>query len=122
MKIGLDMHGVIDANPMFYRNLAQAIIDAGGEVHIISGSHMNKLKREIAKYEVPYTHLFSVTSYHENRGVEIIWDSKNEPHMPNSIWNPTKGDYCKKHNIDLMLDDSPRYGEFFSTDYAQIKR
>ena len=48
-------------------------------------------------------------------------DSEN-PTMDDDIWNQTKAKYCEKHNIDLHIDDSPIYGQYFkSTIYIQIK-
>ena len=35
-------------------------------------------------------------------------------------WNQTKGNYCLDEGIDIMFDDSPRYGIYFETPYFQI--
>ena len=37
------------------------------------------------------------------------------------VWNKAKARYCKKHKIDLHIDDSAKYGEHFSTPFALFK-
>lgn len=37
LKVGLDIHGVIDAFPPRFKQLAYALIKDGAEVHIITG-------------------------------------------------------------------------------------
>lgn len=118
MKIGLDVHGVIDVNPKLFRRLAQMVLEAGGEIHIISGSAIPKLRREIAKYDIPHTHEFSITSHHEDIGTEVTWDEKG-PHMDPTLWDRSKAEYCAQNNIDFMIDDSPIYGKYFTTPYLQ---
>jgi len=41
-KIGLDLHGVIDALPEFFAFLTDSVIKNGGEVHIITGGSWTK--------------------------------------------------------------------------------
>ncbi len=36
-KLGLDIHGVVDAMPDFFSFLTDSFIKNGGEVHIITG-------------------------------------------------------------------------------------
>ena len=37
MKLGLDIHGVIDSNPESFAFMSQSVIANNGEVHIITG-------------------------------------------------------------------------------------
>lgn len=41
-KIGLDLHGVIDALPEFFAFLTDSVIKNGGEIHIITGGSWNQ--------------------------------------------------------------------------------
>lgn len=43
MKIGLDFHGVIDADPEFFAVETELLIKAGHEVHIITGHEYTKI-------------------------------------------------------------------------------
>ena len=48
-------------------------------------------------------------------------DEKGRPWMDDDIWDRTKGDYCKKHQIDFCIDDTERYGDYFETPFAFMK-
>ena len=41
MKIGLDIHGVCDANPEFFAELTNLFIEAGHEIHILTGRRVS---------------------------------------------------------------------------------
>ena len=34
--------------------------------------------------------------------------------MDKEIWNRTKAEYCAEAGIDMMIDDSPVYGSYFT--------
>lgn len=37
-----------------------------------------------------------------------------------NLWNSMKGKYCKDNNIDLHIDDTLVYNDFFSTPFARL--
>ena len=41
MKIGLDFHGVINTSPEFFGLISKLLLDAGHEVHIITGNDID---------------------------------------------------------------------------------
>ncbi len=121
MKIGLDIHGVCDANPKFFAELSKLFVEAGHEVIIITG----KMKShgavdEIKELGISYTKFFSIVDYHLENGTEISFDSNGNPWINDDIWNRTKAEICEKEKIDFHIDDSSIYGEYFNTPYAQI--
>jgi len=119
-KLGLDIHGVIDANPKWFSFLSKITIKSGGEVHIITGSSITEeLKNKLKLYEVKYTHLFSITDAHKDI---VMYDEKGDPWMDQDIWNRTKGVYCAENNISMHIDDSDIYGKYFSTPYLRYYR
>lgn len=120
IKIGLDLHGVIDARPEFFRELTKLFVDNGHEVHIITGSKIEHEMEKIKSLNVSYTHLFSITDHHMDIGTNIVWDEKGNPHLDAYLWDKTKAEYCKEHGIDLHLDDSDTYGYFFKTPYTRF--
>jgi len=126
LRVGIDFHGVMDTYPEFFKEFSRMLVDNGHEVHIITGSRKELSMKELEKTGIVWTHFFSITDYHEKIGTEIIDDSKGDPHMPAKFWNPTKSEYCAKHGIQMLLDDSPVYGKFFTeeigTIYAQVLR
>ncbi len=120
IKIGLDLHGVVDARPDFFRELARLLVDNGHEVHIITGATSGEEMAKIQELGIPYTHIFSITDHHANIGTPIAWDDKGEPHLDTYLWDKTKAEYCKEHGIDLHFDDSDIYHYFFKTPYTRF--
>jgi len=117
-KIGLDIHGVIDKHQEFFKILSHALVDAGHEVHIITGiSETKEVIDELTGYGLKWTHFFSITDHHLSIGTEIEYDGQNRPYMDPHKWDKTKGWYCKEHGIDMHFDDSNSYHDHFETPY-----
>jgi hypothetical protein len=120
IKVGLDLHGVISANPKFFSHMSKALILTGAEVHIITGSHSIEILGELKKYDVKYTHLFSIADHHRSIGTKMWYDENKTPWIDKGMWEMTKAEYCEKEGIDFHFDDSDIYGEYFKTPYAKI--
>lgn len=119
LKLGFDIHGVIDEQIPFFVELTQLLVGAGHEVHIISGPKKEKILVELVNLGVSFTHVFSITDYHLSMGMQVEFDDQDNPHMPDYLWDKTKAEYCLKHGIQLHLDDSDVYNYFFKTPYAR---
>ncbi|MDE1875121.1 MAG: hypothetical protein KGI79_03315 [Patescibacteria group bacterium] len=120
IKIGLDLHGVVDARPELFRELARALIANGHEVHIITGGRKENETALLKSFDIPYTHFFSITDHHESLGTPIEWDENGDPHLDTYLWDKTKAEYCLEHGIDLHVDDSDIYHYFFKTPYTRF--
>lgn len=122
MKIGIDIHGVITANPKFFADFTALLIGAGHEVHILTGPRFDKVENFLRKHKIKYTHFFSIVEHEEKLGkTQIIWDKKGDPFMDFNVWDRAKAQYAKKHKLDLHIDDSAKYAEYFSTPFALYK-
>lgn len=124
MKLGLDIHGVIDHKPKVWSAITHALVAAGHEVHIITGQELStKLTDFLAAMDIKYTHLFSITTYHKEQGTEIRYKDSDNPFIDYDLWDKTKADYCKRMGIDLHVDDSDVYHKYFlsSTAYLQYR-
>jgi len=120
IKLGLDIHGVIDANPNLFSIISNLLVSNDHEVHIITGKEISDdLVNKLLQFKIKYTHLFSITSYHKNAGSGVSYDDKGRPWMDEEVWNATKSWYCNKHKIDLHIDDSDIYGKYFKTPYLK---
>lgn len=119
MKLGLDIHGVLDANPKDFVTIAKSVRTGGGEVHVITGSsHDDELDEYLLNLsggEVFWDKLVSIQD-------ELIKSVQPEginkygrPYWYDKDWDRVKGDYCAKHNIDLHYDDTDRYLDYFTT-------
>ncbi len=119
MKIGLDLHGVVESNPKFFSELSKLLVANGHEVHLITGKRFNLVEQELKDYGVVYTHFYSIVEEEEKRGVFVKEDENGNPWMDYDIWNSSKAKYCQENGIDLHIDDSSKYGEFFKTPFAR---
>lgn len=117
LRIGLDIHGVIDAKPLFFSLFSERLVKAGHQVHIITGARWTvELAEHLSrKYEIYWTHFHSITDYNEKRGVDVRYEGPNNPWMDQDIWNATKAKICQENQIDLHIDDSKVYGQWFKT-------
>lgn len=126
MKIGLDLHGVITDMPEFFSRLMLSLSFSGFEIHIITGGSKKKALEELTKLNIRkgfnYTHLFSILDYHiEKDTPQTGWNKEyNNPEFDDEVWDRTKADYCRKHKIDLMIDDSLIYNNHFTTPFARL--
>lgn len=119
VKLGLDIHGVIDNNAKFFSELTKDLMLAGWEVHIITGSSLveKDIRADLADMLISYTHIFSVHDHLKNMNAktnkELGIPSKYP--FPEDMWNTAKAEYCKNNNINMHIDDMPEYLQHFST-------
>jgi len=128
MKIGLDIHGVITKCPAFFAEFSKLFIKANHEIHILTGSSLDPnteygkvALKEIEDSGISYTHLFSIIDHHAKAGTKIVYTDSKNPWIDKTLWNKTKGEYCKEHGIDLMFDDTTRYADYFTTPFVFFK-
>lgn len=122
MKIGLDIHGVCTEHPKFFAELTKLFIAAGHEIFIITGKRVcDGALEEIENLGISYTHFHSIADYHTEIGTEMWLSERGHPWLDGELWDRTKGDYCKINEIDFCIDDTERYGKYFSTPFAHIK-
>lgn len=122
MKLGLDVHGVIDVRPEIFSLISNMYVISGHEVHIITGSEDSpRLRATLGHYGIKYTHLYSIISYHKNNGLHVRYDDPENPWIDKDIWDRSKAEYCAKNDIDLHIDDSGIYGRYFLTPYIRYR-
>jgi len=116
VRVGLDIHGVIDEDPIFFSDLSQAVHERGGDIIVVTGREKCKeLVEEIEGYRIVYTDILSITSYQKMLGTPVSYldDRKSQPVMAPDVWNPTKAALCASAGIHVMIDDSTLYEAFF---------
>ena len=127
MKLGLDIHGVIDSNPESFAFLSQSVINTGGEVHIITGGSWTKdLENQIREYGIKWTTHFSVYDYLLDSGIDSIGtiqfpDGTIQKKFDFQLWDTIKAGYCRSKNIDLHIDDTEVYSKYFTTPFLLYK-
>lgn len=123
MRLGLDIHGVIDKRPEEFAFLAASVISAGGEVHILTGGSVTEeMKGKVRGFGVAWTHFFSVYDHMESIGEEQVGvirfpDGSEQKKFEPARWDKVKADYCRRHAIDLHIDDTATYGGHFTTPF-----
>ena len=127
MKLGLDIHGVIDYKPEIFSFISKSVIAAGGEVHIITGgSWREDLIKLVKDSGVVWTHHFSVYDYLKEIGAKEdgrikFPDGTIQRKFDSDLWDSIKGDYCKNNNINLHIDDTEAYCKYFTTPFLLFK-
>lgn len=125
-KLGLDVHGVIDVLPDFFSFLTNAIIQNGGEVHILTGGNWDeKMELNLKSLGIKWTHGFSTYDYLMSNNTQIVGevqfpDGTIQNKFEDGAWDKVKGEYCLKNNISLHLDDTTIYNDFFKTPFARF--
>ena len=64
--------------------------------------------------------MFSISDYHKEIGTHMWYDNNSEPWVDDLDWDKTKGEYCERNNIDLHIDDTKRYGDYFKTKFMHL--
>lgn len=116
MKLGLDVHGVITKNPTLFAKLTSGLILRNHTVHILTGvEDGDRIRLELANYGITYTDFFSITSEHKRLGTHMIFKNgdPNHPLIAPPKWDCTKANYCQQKMIDIHIDDSSVYGQYF---------
>lgn len=127
MKLGLDIHGVIDSNPESFSFMSQSVIAGGGEVHIITGgSWTSELEEQLKGYGIKWTSHFSVYDYLLDSGIDSIGtiqfpDGTIQKKFDYHLWDTIKAGYCRSNNIDLHIDDTEVYSKYFTTPFLLYK-
>lgn len=116
MRLGLDLHGVIDAAPIFFSELSRMLLQRKHDVYIVTGREdCHELRQELSDCDMLYSGILSITSYQASQGTPIAYldDRKSQPLMDPKVWNPTKAMLCATAGIDIMIDDSSLYEPYF---------
>ena len=125
MKLGLDLHGTIDACPAMFAELTHvlcrdSVTGFDHEVHIMTGPSRSKLRKSELS-GLWYTHIFSIVDHCAELNIPVVYDKQGNPWLDQYEWNKAKGDYARKHHLNLVIDDSEVYPNFFSTPCAIFK-
>ena len=117
IKIGVDLHGVMDKYPDFLKPLCKAAVEHGVEVHVLTGPPSEKAIEELSRAgyskTVHYTHLHSVVDYLKSCKVEMWQDGDGNWWASEHDWWSSKAQICEDLGISVMIDNSPEYEKSF---------
>ena len=117
LKIGLDYHGVIDQNPIYFANLCRIARKRGHHIYIITGGPINQVKEYLKNINVEYDFIFAISDFYQARG-EFKQTREGRIVIPNKKWNIAKAIFCDQNKIDIHIDDSQSYLQWFSTPFC----
>jgi len=120
MKIGIDVHGVVDELSLFFIELSRLFVAAGHEVHILTGRRQSEIEPKLKMMGLQWTHFFSMTDYHESIGTPMTYGPHGNPWMDEDLWNRTKAEYAERVGLTIHFDDSDVYWPHFKTGYARV--
>jgi len=118
-RIGIDLHGVIDSDVEWFKDILEAIhLRTFIIVHIISGPSTEEIKAELDKLGfkegIHYEGISSVVDYLKGMEVKMWKDYKDTWWADDDAWWGAKAAICEKLDIDIMIDDKGGYKEAFS--------
>ena len=117
LKIGLDYHGVINHNPLFFKNLTRLALQDNHQIIVLSGGHKQDVINYLQTNNIGYSNIFSLLDYFQEKNLVTFYEDGSF-FVPNDLWNKAKADYCLKNRIDLHIDDSMLYGVYFQTPFC----
>lgn len=117
LKIGIDFHGVITANPIFFKKFTHLAQRKGYLIYVISGGPRQKVKSFLDENQIHYYDIFSLVDYFSELG-EVRYSADGSFEVDKQLWNSAKAKYCYDNGIDIQIDDSPEYGISFSTPFC----
>lgn len=112
MNISFDIHGVITKYPTIISNIGRVAKNLGHTIWICSGIPEIQAKQLIDNIVI-YDKYFSIVDYHRSIGTQMYQKENGSWMMNKDYWNPTKGQWAEREQIDIHLDDSKVYGKYF---------
>lgn len=117
LKIGLDFHGVITADPAYFKAFTDEAARAGHQIYIITGGPEKVIQDFLSSEGICCYKLFTILDYYAARGLVTFYPDGNFK-MDDELWNSAKGKFCREFKIDIHIDNSQVYGKYFTTPYC----
>lgn len=123
IKLGFDIHGVLDTHYKQYAKMIQALDRNIFEIHIVTGVKEERGLRENPELiGLDYDSWFSIHEECEVLGVDIQLDEDDKPHVDADIWDVQKAIYCEREGLFALYDDSPTYHKHFTGECLYLRQ
>ena len=116
MKIGLDLHGVLDTYPKTFKSIIRLLEKTGVKFVVVSGPPNDNITENLEKLGFEPTDfygVYSVVDYLYNDGVDFDDTDPENLWCDDQIWWDSKARICKQYGIDYLVDDSMKYEPAF---------
>ena len=117
LKIGLDYHGVIDQKPIYFAKLCHIARKRGHFIYIITGGPIVQVKEYLKDSNIEYDFIFAISDYYQALG-EFKQTNDGRIEIPDEKWNIAKAIFCSHNKIDIHIDDSQEYLQWFTTPFC----
>jgi len=115
--IGFDLHGILNKYPDILKPLLK-MLSKRNVVVVISGPPEDTVIKELSKLgfkqSIHYDNVISVVDWLKEKGVTMWKDMDGNWWCDNINWWSSKAKICKEYCINILFDDSRRYGEYFT--------
>lgn len=119
MKIGLDLHGVIDDDPDMFKKVMTLMHLQDREVYIVSGPPKEDIIAELNElgFEkgVHYEEVYSIVDFLKESGVRMWQDERGRWWSNDEDWLSSKAKICDSLSLEYMLDDKEMYRPAFDS-------
>jgi hypothetical protein len=124
MKIGFDVHGVLDLPDSPYLKLAHELAQSGSKIHVITGLRRTTFdKRHYDLMGSIKFKFFSISDYiakHVSNKIDLT-NPDNPRVNDKELWDSIKAEYARMQDLDLMFDDTPAYLKYFTTPVVLVQ-
>jgi hypothetical protein len=120
MRISFDIHGVLNKYTNYLRSHIKELKNSGDTIIICTGSPQNTAIDELKELNIHYDELISVVDFHKRIGTPMWQSERGSWYCSQTTWNKTKGILCAMYKVDLHVDDSKIYNDYFRTPYMYI--
>ncbi len=118
LKIGLDFHGVINSRPSYFKDFTEYAEASGHQIYVITGGPAKAIESFLNAWGIKYTEIFTILDHYAAEG-KVTHFPDGSFKVPDELWDTAKAKFCRKHNIDIQIDDSAVYGLSFTTPYCR---
>ncbi|MBE6450473.1 MAG: hypothetical protein E7016_00735 [Alphaproteobacteria bacterium] len=116
-KIGIDYHGVITANPDFFKKFNRYALDNNCLIYVISGGHTKDIEKYLTEKQISYSAIWSTLDYYDKLQ-EVRYNQDGTFKVDDILWDSAKALYCAQNDINVHIDDSVVYGKYFTTPFC----
>ncbi len=117
MKIGVDFHGVMDTFPEVCKPMLIAARKEGALISVITGPPLDQAIRELRdagyKSEIHYDRVISVVDWLKGKHFPMKQDDAGNWWTEDAYWWGSKAKICDEYRMNIMIDDSIQYEEYF---------
>ena len=124
MIIAFDVHGVLDTYEHFRTMLSCFRKLPDYSIYLISGSLFDsEMQNVLGEHNIKFDKYFSITQELLSANPKLINWVNGKPYAKEYLWDSMKAIICQREKVDILYDDSPKYGQYFrgiDTTYIEV--